>query len=299
MILTRRISLRKLFTYTRVESGALLLFTVVALALMQYVSDDLLRALSYATGFLGSALAFLIGFRNNAAYGRWWEAQRLWSQLKYDSRNFALLLRALVSPVIATAELRPLIDRQIAFAWRLNRYLRKLPPGEEVSSYLSPEAFAAIERAQTPPMALLDKQAEALRELFERGHLDSHRLVQLSTLLTRFGEVLGGCERLKKTPFPMQYTWFMRYALYVFLLLLPLSLVGHLGYAAVAPALAIGYVFVMLEYVGRYVEHPFENDVNDVPMDYLARTIEIDLLEWYGATERPAPIAPRGLGYLY
>lgn len=299
MILTSRISLRKLFGFTRVEGSALLLFTAIAVALMHFVPDELLRALSYATGFLGTALAFLIGFRNNAAYGRWWEGQRLWSQLKYESRNFALLLRTLVSPAPAAHELRPLIDRQIAFAWQLNRYLRKLPAGEEVTQRLSAEEFATIERQHTPPLAILDLQAAALRELFERGHLDGHRLARLSTQLTRFGEILGSCERLKKTPFPMQYTWFMRYALYVFLLLLPLSLAGHLGYAAVAPALGIGYVFVMLEYVGRYIEHPFENDVNDVPMDYLARTIEIDLLEWRGETTTPEPIAPRGLGYLY
>lgn len=97
----------------------------------------------------------------------------------------------------------------------------------------------------------------------------------------------------------MQYTWFMSYALLVFLFVLPLSLAGHLGWASIPLSLAIGYVFVLLEYVGRYVEHPFENDVNDVPMDYLARTVEMDLLEWLGDASIPEPVAPQGRGHLY
>ncbi|TVS14327.1 MAG: hypothetical protein EA417_15310 [Gammaproteobacteria bacterium] len=34
-------------------------------------------------------------------------------------------------------------------------------------------------------------------------------------------EILGSCERLKKTPFPMQCTWLMSYALLVCLFVLP------------------------------------------------------------------------------
>jgi len=55
----------------------------------------------------------------------------------------------------------------------------------------------------------------------------------------------------------------------------------------------------MLEYVGRHVEQSFENSVNDVPMDYISRTIEIDLRQMLGEKDTPAPIKPQGLGYLY
>ena len=59
----------------------------------------------------------------------------------------------------------------------------------------------------------------------------------------------------------------------------PFSLAGHLGYWSIPFSLLIGYVFIMLEYVGRYIETPFENQVNDTPMDALSRTIEINLKE--------------------
>jgi len=300
MIVTHRISLTKLLGFTWPRLLVLVAFTALACLVMDQVPRELLQALSYAAGFLGTALAFLIGFRNNAAYGRWWEGQRIWSRLKYESRSFALLVRGLIDGDEATrAAKRTLTYRQIAFAWRLNRFLRQIPAGNEESGLLDDSEARAVEQRSNPPLAILDLQARDLGELRSQGHLDSYRHVRLTGLLHAFNEVIGSCERLKKTPFPMQYTWFMTYTLVVFLFVLPISLAGHLGYWSIPFSLVIGYAFIMLEYVGRYIENPFENEVNDVPMDFVARTIEIDLLEILGETDLPAPIKPHGMGYLY
>ena len=43
----------------------------------------------------GLALSFLIGFRNNHAYDRWWEARKLWGQLINENRNLCLKVRSL------------------------------------------------------------------------------------------------------------------------------------------------------------------------------------------------------------
>ena len=300
MIITRRISLRKLIGFTRRNLTILVIFTVVSLLAVPFINDQTLRALSYASGFLGTALAFLIGFRNNAAYGRWWEAQQLWSQLKYESRNLALLMCTFLPDTDDNRNRRQrILHRQIAFAWRLNRHLRQQPPDDVNAGLLDEAERKEVEALQNPPLALLNNQGKDIRALFEEGVVDSYKQVQLANTLTSFNTVLSGCERLKKTPFPMQYTWFMAYSLMVFLFILPLSLAGHLGYWSAPFSLLIGYVFVMLEYVGRYIEHPFENSVNDVPMDYISRTIEIDLRQILGESNIPTPIEPQGLGYLY
>ncbi len=300
MIVTHRISLAKLLAFTWPRLLVLVAFTALACLVMDRLDRELLKALSYAAGFLGTALAFLIGFRNNSAYGRWWEGQRIWSRLKYDSRSFALLVQGLVGGGEITATIRKsLVHRQIAFAWWLNRYLRKLPPGAEVEGLLSAEEYQQAAGRQTPPLALLERQIMTIRALTDNGHLDSYRQVRLTELIQAFNEALGNCERIKKTPFPMQYTWFVFYTLIVFLFLLPLSLAGHLGYWSIPFSLIIGYAYIMLEYVGRHIEKPFENAVNDVPMDYIARTIEIDLRELLGETELPEAVKPQGKGYLF
>ncbi len=38
---------------------------------------------------LGTAIAFFIGFNNNQAYDRWWEARKIWGMLVNDSRSWA------------------------------------------------------------------------------------------------------------------------------------------------------------------------------------------------------------------
>jgi ion channel-forming bestrophin family protein len=300
MIVTQRISLAKLISFTWPRLLLLLAFTALACVSMEAAPRELLQALSYAAGFLGTALAFLIGFRNNAAYGRWWEGHRIWSKLKYDSRSFALMVTGLIDGGDSSAAVRTdLIHRQIAFAWWLNRYLRKLEPGSELDGLLTAEEKAAAASRQTPPLALLENQASSLRQLANAGLIDSYRHVRFSQLIQDFNEALSSSERLKKTPFPRQYTWFVNYTLVVFLLVLPLSLAGHLGYWAIPFSLVIGYAYILLEYVGRHIENPFENAVNDVPMDYIARTIEIDLKELLGEVDLPEPIQPQGKGYLY
>ncbi|MDQ2068355.1 bestrophin family protein [Natronospira bacteriovora] len=300
MIVTRRISLTRLLGFTWPKLLILAVFTLAACLVMDYLARGLLQALSYAAGFLGTALAFLIGFRNNAAYGRWWEGHQIWSRLKYNSRSFAMLVQGLIQDGEGVDSIRrQLVHRQAAFAWWLNHFLRKRQPGAEMEGLLDPAERQAVAASQHPPLALLVRQGRTLRELAESGRLDAYRHVRFTELLQAFNEVLGSSERLKKTPFPMQYTWFMSYTLVLFLLVLPLSLAGHLGYWSVPFALLIGYAYIMLEYVGRYIENPFENQVNDVPLDYIARTIEIDLREMLGETDLPEPIQPRGLGYLY
>ena len=39
-------------------------------------------------GTLGTAVAILLGFRNNSAYDRFWEGRKIWGQLVNDSRSF-------------------------------------------------------------------------------------------------------------------------------------------------------------------------------------------------------------------
>jgi len=300
MIVTRRISLTKLLRFTWPQLLALLGFILLSCVAMAQLPQEWLRALSFAAGFLGTALAFLIGFRNNTAYSRWWEGHQIWSQLKYHSRNFALLVQGLVGGNdVLDKEQRNLIHRQIAFVWRLNQYLRQVPAGEEQRELLESDEYAYIEQQATPPLAILHQQNQRMRALLAKGQLDSYQHLRMLDSLEAFNQILSSCERLKKTPFPMQYTWFMNYTLTVFLLVLPVSLAGHLGYLSIPFSLLIGYAYIMLEYVGRHIERPFDNTVNDVPMDYIARTIEIDLRQMLAERDLPEPIKPQGKGYLY
>lgn len=45
---------------------------------------------------IGTAVAFLIGFQNNAAYGRAWEARQIWGGIVNESRTWAIWVRDMV-----------------------------------------------------------------------------------------------------------------------------------------------------------------------------------------------------------
>ena len=52
------------------------------------------------------------------------------------------------------------------------------------------------------------------------------------------------------------------------------------------------WVFHTMEMIGDYSENPFEGLWNDVPINALTRTIEIDLRDMLDETELPAPLKP-------
>ncbi|MTI29680.1 hypothetical protein E1171_02545 [Cytophagales bacterium RKSG123] len=81
----------------------------------------------------------------------------------------------------------------------------------------------------------------------------------------------------------------MQYALWVFLMIFPFALFGYLGLVSIPFSLGIGYIYVMLEYVGKHIEHPFENLVNDTPLNALSITIETNLRQDLGEEDLPEP----------
>lgn len=41
---------------------------------------------------IGTAVAFVIGFQNNSAYGRIWEARKIWGGIVNSSRTFGMFI---------------------------------------------------------------------------------------------------------------------------------------------------------------------------------------------------------------
>jgi putative membrane protein len=176
--------------------------------------------------------------------------------------------------------------------------LRKTEWEKTLSPFLSEEEFNNLKQEQHVPLALLKYQVLDLKALHENKYFEDFRHLSFDTIMENFNDALGKSERIKNTVFPMQYNWYMQYAIWVFLTLLPLSLAGHLGLWFLPLSFLIGYVFILLEYLGRHIENPFENHPNDTPIDALSRTIEINLKEVLGEKNLPGKIEPHQGKYL-
>lgn len=54
----------------------------------------------------------------------------------------------------------------------------------------------------------------------------------------------------------------------------------------------VAYTFFGLDALGDEIEEPFGTSANDLPLDSLCRTIEIDLRTALGETDLPPPLDP-------
>lgn len=261
---------------------------------------------------LGSALAIFIAFRNNSAYGRWWEARTLWGGIVNSSRVLARLIITFTDshahqpnydPARSERFKRDMVHALIAWVHALRLHLRKQEDWEQLRDLLSAEDYAEVSRAQHKPNAIHLLTGRRIYQAMGNGTLGGFDSFQMEGQLLALANYQGGCERIKNTPLLRQYDYFTRVFLYTFMLLLPFALIGdfarlEIAHLMIPVSVIISFVFAIIGKVGEVNEDPFENRITDVPLSALCNTIERDLREMLGETELPARLEPQ-LGFLY
>ncbi len=251
----------------------------------------------------GIAVAILLGFRNNEAYNRFWEARTAWGDLTNASRNFASQLMGYVQPPgeqkqafqDATASIhRELIYRHLAFLNALRLQLRQEETWEELKPFLSDSEFQELDKAVNKATLLNHRQSLRLSELNMSGWIKQQAYVfGLMESIKEFFAAQGRCERIKTTPLPRQYGFFTKSFVWIFVLLLPFGLVQHLGWGAFPMYVVLATIFTITERIGSRTEEPFERKLEDIPMSSICRNIEIDLRQQLGESSIPPPLVPK------
>jgi putative membrane protein len=261
---------------------------------------------------LGTAVAFYIGFKSNGSYDRFWEGRQLWGSIVNTSRVWAIRVFDFVhsegsadpsaQPEL-TALHRRLAYRHVAWCNALRLHLRRQTAelwDAEVAPFLPADEAATAKNLSNPPTHLLRRQSVELRELTEQGLLTEFRQVALMQTIQDLFNAQGGCERIKNTPFPRQFAFFSFAFVWIFAAVLPLGLVEEFDHRValgqyhvwlmVPFSVLVSWVFNVIELVGHTSENPFENDLYDVPMTSICRSIEIDIRELLEETELPAKV---------
>ncbi len=293
MIISRRLDASRILRSIGRPLGFLLAYDVAVTALYVVWDQRWVGLEDLPIGLLGSALAVILGLRNNTAYARWWEARSLWGSAVNNSRSFARgVLAMLGDGEAAAARGAALVRLQIAWAHALRSALRRQDPWSELERLLPAAALARVQGAANVPTALQAELARSLAEADRAGRLDSVRLAALDNTLSELANAQGGLEKIKNTPLPRQFEQFPRVFVGAYCLLLPVGLVHDLGAATPFGSTVIGFAFYALAQIGRDLEDPFEGTVHDVPMSAITRTIEVDLRQMLGEQEAPRPLAP-------
>ncbi|MFY0645047.1 MAG: hypothetical protein JXR19_11320 [Bacteroidia bacterium] len=272
-----------IFYYNRIAIFIQLCWAAIVWLIHNQVGYDLSVSVIPVT-ILGGALAIFLGFRNNSAYDRWWEARKVWGAIVNVSRNFGTQVVAYIDD---KEDQNTLIHRHIAWLYVLNMHLRKNIDLSTVSHYMDDKFCKMLQTAKNKPVQILHRQGKVVTELLRNGQITEFQHSMLMGDIRIMYQEQGKAERIKNTVFPFYYNYFTRLFLWVFILLLPCALVDGMNFMLIPITAMVSFVFYILDKSGEVTEEPFEGRAADTPMSSICRAIEIDMLQQIDAEDLP------------
>ncbi len=334
---------KSMLSWTGKEIGFFVVITVVEVALF-YLSGRVLSIPFTPVALLGTAVAFTIGFQSSATYDRVWEARKIWGAIVNTSRTFGTQVLSYIEPSNHSAEIsdselyahkKRLTHRHIAWLTALRYAMREERPWEYVSYetgnqkfinqlyiperatslrdalsiYLSDDDLDYVMNKSNKQTALLYLQSEDLTSLKDTGLIWPFSYLELEKLIEELYTHQGKSERIKNFPYPRQFASMLFYSTWLFLLALPLGMVGQFysagleladrfpgieewfAWTSIPFSVVVMWIFYIMNKVSRVGENPFEGTPNDVPISTISRGIENDLRQNLGEDQKDIPVA--------
>ena len=250
----------------------LILCAIRFLKLDQYLMMD-------ATIFslLGVILSIFLVFRTNSAYDRWWEARKQWGALVNNTRNMAIYVDSMWPQ--SDQGIRRFMAKHISnFCLALVEHLRS---GTQLDKlvYLSEDEKAYYSTKNHIPnfiaLQIFQRMAAAHRE----GDINEGDYINIKAQHQSLLDILGACERIKKTPIPFSYAVYLKLTITAYGLLLPLGLAESFGWATIPVVMFVFFALLGIELMGEEIEDPFGLDCNDLPTGDIAHTIKHNVFE--------------------
>jgi len=233
----------------------------------------------------GLVLSFLIGFRNNHAYDRWWEARKLWGQLINESRNLCLKVRVLAG--IEPASRERIGRLVIAFGEALKEHLRRRDGSDE-----APAGIRADHDQAHEPGRLAGAIYETMAEWQRQECLDGWSLLWLDGQVKSLMDICGSCERIRNTPLSSSYRALLRHGIALYLAVSPFYLIEDTGLIGCPLFILAAYFLLGIELVAEEIEEPFGSGSDNLPLERYCATIEASVLEILGPAAGLSPLKP-------
>ena len=270
-------TVRRLFPWILVVCTYTGVIAWLEIEIWQLSEKSHLRNITIMHTLLGFVISFLLVFRTNTAYERWWEGRKLWGALVNNSRNLAIKL----SSILPAEDLNRAFFRQAIpmYATALKNHLRSEDTRIELFDDLPPEDQLKIDLEKHIPNQVAALMMRQVHEMFAEKKLSGEQLLFLNLELQSFTDVCGACERIKNTPIPYSYSVFIKKFILFYVATLPFGFAFTLGYFAIPIVGFIFYVLASLELIAEEIEEPFGADENDLPLGKMARGIQVHIHE--------------------
>jgi len=305
--------------WTRRSIYALIIVGVVPVVLYEYAGLKWINIPWPMVSLLGTATAFIVGFKNTQTYHRSADAQQVWTTIMSLSRSWALLSRDYFNDADIT---KVLVYRHLAWLTALRYEMRshrvwetthkkhnaefqrhyripeKLSPlRQELEKYLDQQELELVLKSANQATQVMGLQSKALKAYCDQEQFGSLQFMEMERGLKDFLVQQGQSEQVKNAPYPRQYAIINTFFVRLFCLLLPFGMLkefeklnditdgimkGYMVWLVVPFSILISWMYTSLEQVGESTENPFEGSANDVPISHICRTIEIELKELLG-----------------
>ena len=322
MLINKSITLKAVWLFGKKNLLQTLILSITVVALYHFFDLKMIAIPFLPVASIGTAVAFYVGFKNNQAYDRLWEARRLWGGITNTSRTLAA---SFISLVEDKTKQKDFLYRHIAYINILRLQLRKtiswatnkedyhkqyVSDSDEIKEFDiaiealfekldKKEIFEKVKHKGNIANYALKYQFEIVTKLKREKIIDDYEHSDLTKLLAELYNLQGGCERIKTTPLFRQFSLFSRIFVHLFIFLLPFALLtemskfGDYGIYLVIPfSVLISWVFMTMEQIGEASENPFDGGSTDTPISTICRNIEIDILEMLDETDLPPKIEP-------
>lgn len=246
--------------WTRFETYRFLFYSIFIVIIYHHFGLYFIELPWTPIALIGTAAAFVIGFQNNSAYGRIWEARKIWGGIVNTSRTFGMFVKDMVTNEHAQTpaskaelhhEIKTLTYRHIAWMTALRHAMRQPKPWEHVMQekanrdwedmvkppekkvsleedlrpYLSDEDLAYVMEKNNKQTATLYLQSNHLRRLKEQGLIWEFAFLNLESVVEELFTLQGKSERIKNFPYPRHFASLNHYFIGIFTWLLPLGIV--------------------------------------------------------------------------
>lgn len=272
--------LAKSWTMVRIMRSVLAIgaYTAVLCLIVHYFDlFDTIHMNTSVFSLLGVILSILLVFRTNSAYDRWWEGRKQWGALVNHTRNMSIYVNTMFPK--DDKEVRRYFGKHIAnFCLALVEHLREGTKLDKLI-YLTDEDLATYEAKGHIPnhisMLIFDRMAQGHRE----GELSEGDYINIKAQHQALLDILGACERIKKTPIPFSYAVYLKIFITTYGLMLPFALINTFYFATVPLVMFIFFALLGVELLGEEIEDPFGLDCNDLPTGDIAHTIKTNIFE--------------------
>lgn len=267
MFIKKNISLKEILQFSGRHLIWLTAWATLTTSVFEFTHWEWLSIPWLPIAAIGTAVAFYLGFKNNSAYDRLWEARKIWGAIVNSSRMWGATVRSYVSNQFtqqqhSNEELNAihtkLLYRHIGWLYSLrsqlliptswehisqSKHFRKVAERykvdwgiglndeeitkELVTQHLPADELERLINYKNTATQIIDQQSQDLKDLRSKNLIDDFRHMELQKILNDFYIHQGKAERIKKFPLPRQYSSATFAFVAIFIFLLPFGIISE------------------------------------------------------------------------